>query len=129
MAGFADIIRSGVAIADNLTQSLQPNVLHEAFVGKDGEGGYSYATGVQRAALVERKTKMVRNAQGEEVVSTHVVTLLRPVAANGSPGRREPIDPRDKFTLPDGSKPKILSIQDFTDKDTGSGYFYQVYLG
>lgn len=129
MAGFADIIRSGVAIADNLTQSLQPSVTHEPFTGKNGEGGYSYGTGVQRAALVERKAKMVRNAQGEEVVSTHVVTFLRPIAANGSPGRREPIDHRDRMTMPDGSKPKILSIEDFTDKDTSAGYFYVVHLG
>lgn len=129
MAGYADIIRNGVALADSLTQSLQPTVTHAPFTGKDGEGGYSYDTGVARAALVERKTKMVRNSAGEEVVSTHVVTILRPVAANGSPGRREPIDPRDKFTLPDGSTPKILAIEDFTDKDTSSGYFYQVYLG
>lgn len=129
MAGFADIIRSGVAIADDLTQSLQPSVLHEAYTGRDGESNLTYATGVARAALVERKAKMVRNTAGEEVVSTHVVTFLRPVAANGFPGRREPIDPRDRLTMPDGSKPKILSIEDFTDKDTNSGYFYQVYLG
>lgn len=129
MAGFADLVRSGVALADSLTTTLQPSVTHEAWTGNDGEGGYTYATGVSRAALVERKQKMVRSSTGEEVMSTHVVTFLRPIAAQGTSGRQEPIDPRDRITLPDGTRSSILSINAFIDKDTGRGYLHEVYLG
>lgn len=129
MPGFADLIRNGVALADSLTNSLQATVVHEAWTGNDGEGGYSYDDGIERLALVERKQRMRRNAQGEEVMSTHVVTFLRPIADNGATGRQEPVDPRDRITLPDGTKSNILSVEAFVDKDTGAGYLHEVYLG
>lgn len=129
MAGFANIIRSGVAIADKLTDSLQPKVRHAAWIGNDGEGGHLYAAPVLRPALVERKQKTLRSSTGEEVVSTHYVAFLRPIKNNGAAGRQEPIDPRDKITLPDGTSSAILTVNAFVDKDTGSGYFHEVYLG
>ena len=129
MAGFADIIRSGVALADSLTTTLQPTVLHAAWTGNDGTGGYTYASAVKRPALVERKQKMVRKASGEEVLSTHAVYFLRPIKNNGATGRQEPIDPRDRITLPDGTTSNILTVSSFIDKDSGAGYFHEVYLG
>ena len=129
MAGFADIIRQGVALADELTQDLQPSVEHEAWTGNDGTGGYTYDFAVSRPALVERKQKLVRKATGEQVLSTHVVTFLRPIEDNGATGRQEPLDPRDRITLADGTKSNILSIESFVDKDTDAGYFHEVYLG
>jgi len=127
--GLRDLVASGVALADNLTADLQPTVQHEAWTGNDGFGGATYATAVPRAALVERKQKQVLNPQGQEVLSEHTITLLRPIAANGAPDRFEPIDPRDRFTLPDGTTGPILSIESFTDRVTGAGYFAQVFLG
>jgi hypothetical protein len=129
MAGLADIIRNAVAIADSATDTLQPKVRHAAWIGNDGEGGYQYASAVQRPALVERKQKLVRKADGEQVLSTHVVTFLRPIKKNGAAGRQEPIDPRDRITLPDGTTSNILSVNAFVDKDTGAGYLHEVYLG
>lgn len=127
MAGFADIVRNGVALADSLTQTLQARVTHEPYKSNDGEGGYTYGAKKTYPALVEKKAKITRNAAGEEIVSTHVVTILRPIKP--PPGRTEPIDQRDRFTLPDKSKPKILHVDSFTDADTNAGYFHQVYLG
>ncbi len=95
MAGLADIIRSAVATADAVTDTLQPKVRHAAWTGNDGEGGYTYATAVSRAAIIERSQKLVRTAAGEEVLSTS----------------------------------NILSVDAFVDKDTGAGYFHEVYLG
>jgi hypothetical protein len=54
---------------------------------------------------------------------------LTPVAANGTTGRREPIDPRDRLTLPDGAVGNILAVEGLGDPDTNHNYFYQVYLG
>lgn len=129
MAGLADIVRQGVALADSLTQTLQPTVLHEAWIGDAGDGTPIFAPAQTRAAIIERRQRMIRNARGEEVRTAHTISILRPVSANGAPGRDEPIDARDRFTIPDGSFGPILAVESFTDKDTSSGYFHVVYLG
>jgi len=119
MAGFADILRNGVALANSLTADLQPSVQHYSYSGNDGMGGKSFSAPVSRSAIVETKQKLVQTQAGEEVLSTHVITFLTDVS----------VDPRDKFVLPDGSQRQVLSISGFADKDTGGSFYRQVYLG
>ena len=129
MAGFADIVRQGVALADSLTSTLQDEVTYEAWTGSDGFGEYSFAAPVQIPALIEKSDKTVIDMQGREIRAEHVISLLRPIAANGATGRREPIDNRDKFTLPDGSTGIIAGVDTLVDPDTGAGYYHIVSLG
>lgn len=126
--GLRDLIANGVALADKLTQDLQPEVQFEAFTGKDGFNQNAYAPALGVKAIVERKQKLVRTPAGEEVMSSHLITILRAIASNGAPGRQEPIDVRDRFTLADGSTGTILAIEGFDDRATDQAYFYQVYL-
>lgn len=123
-----DLIRKGLQIADKATSSLQATVQHAAFIKNDGEGGYLFATPIPRLALIERKQKAFRNKEGDEVVSTHVVTILRPVDPNGAAGRQEPIDPRDVITIPDGSASGILHVETIVDPAIGAGYYHQVWM-
>jgi len=71
----------------------------------------SYAAPVSVRCRVVNKTRMARNAQGQEVVSTTTVYI------DGAPG----IAPADRVTLPDGSTPPIIAVQSFPD-DTGNRY-------
>lgn len=126
---FDDLIRTGVALADSLTAPLQASVTHEAYTGMDGFGKKVYATGVARPALVERKNKERRKPDGRTIITTAMITFLRPIAANGAAGRQEPVDTRDRITLPDGSTDPIADVEALLDPDTGAGYYTTVYLG
>ena len=114
-----DLVRNGVALAKSLTSSLQASVTHEARSASDAESNVSYSTGVSRPALVEFKPKMVRNSDGEQVLASCIVTFLEPVT----------ITLQDRITLPDGSKPKIVSTETLINPDTNAGYYQVVYLG
>ena len=129
MAGFADLVASGVALANQLTGTLQDDVLYQAWIGQDLFGDYEYSDGVSLGAIVERKQDLVTDYEGQEVVSSHTISLLKPVLANGTPGRSEPIDPRDKFTLSDGTTGRILSVETLMNPVTGAGYYQVVKLG
>lgn len=126
----ATILRSGVALTDSITDSLQVAVTHEAWSGLSSYGAPTFATGVSRDAIVDYGPRLIRDASGQEVPVRATVMILRPIAANGASGRREPIDPRDRFTLPDGTTGPILEVrQGVVDPSTSRPYCYEVALG
>lgn len=129
MAGFADLVAQGVALADSLTATLQANCTYEAWLGVDRFGKESYAAGVSMPTLIERKQDLVVDYEGEEVLSLATISILRPITNNGAAGRQEPIDPRDRFTLPDGTTGRILTVESFVSPTSGAGYFHVVKLG
>ena len=126
---FDDLIRTGVALADSLTGSLQATVTHEAWIGSDEFGKASFATGVGRPAIVERRNRERQMSDGRTILTTAKITFLRPIPANGATGRKEPIDSRDRLTLPDGSTDPVADVEALVDPDTGRGYYAVVYLG
>lgn len=128
--GLQSIVASGVAIAANLTATLRVNVTHEAWTGTSGNYGTpTYATGVTRSALVEMRPSLRRLPDGTEVMAKATVTFLVPISANGASGRREPIDPRDKITLHDGTTGPIIDISGLVNPDTTRPYLLVVSLG
>lgn len=121
MAGFADLVRNGVALADSLTATLQEDVVHQtwATATKDDYGKVTWRAGTTRKAIVEPRMRQVKNDKGEVVISTATLTFPRPVV----------VDPRDRFTLPDGRVALIASTSGaVVDPDTGAGYLTQVFL-
>ncbi len=127
--GLDDALRKGILTANKVTGSLQVNVVHKAWIDSDVSGEDVFDTEVSRPAVVEYRRKLVRNDQGEEVVQHASITFLRIVEPNGATSRREPIDPRDELTLPDGHTGPILSIKGVTDPDTSRPYVLEVSLG
>lgn len=129
MANFDALIRQGLALADSLTSSLQDEVTYEAWVGSDAFDEPSYAAPKQIPALIEKQNRMVIDQEGREIRAEHAISLLRPIEAHGAAGRNEPIDNRDRFTLPDGSTGIIAAVETFIDPSTGAGYYHIVSLG
>jgi len=129
MSGFADIVRSGVAIAQTLTQSLQVEVEHFPWVDSDSHGAPVFGYSLKRSAIVEYKQSAVRNVQGETVLSRAKITILYPLTPNGATGRREPIDSRDRLVLPDGTSGPIVAVNNLVDPATRRPYMYDIYLG
>lgn len=79
------------------------------FSSYDGHGGVTYGKSSTVACYIEMTPKLVRNAQGQEVVSSAQVYLVGSSSYNI----------KDKVVLPDGNYPPILSINHFyNDKST-----------
>lgn len=129
MSGFADIIRTGVALANSLTSTLQVTIMHTPWIGVDANNVAQYGTPVARQAIVEYKLDSREKVYGEENLQSCTITFLNPIAANGAANRDEPIDPRDRMVLPDGTSGPLISVKGIVDPSTNKPYLYQVILG
>jgi hypothetical protein len=129
MAGFADLVRSGIALANSLTSTLQVEVTHEAWTGQDGYGKPTYAAPIKRTAIVEQKQRWIRNRDSSVMAVMPKVTILGPITDNGAANRRDPIDMRDIITLPDGTTGPIQDVEFIMDPETNRPYMYEVTLG
>jgi len=123
----ASLIKTGIATANSVTSSLQVDVIHWPWIGQDAKGAPEYASPVTYLALVERKQKRVTGQNGQEVTATYSVTFIQPLSAQGTEGRHEPIDMRDKLILPDGSKVDVLDVSGLVDPDSGLPYMLEVW--
>jgi hypothetical protein len=89
----------------DLLELLTQTMTVEHVTGRDGYGKPSYGTPATYRARVVGKVKMVRTADGSERVSNATVY----VAATD-------VLATDRVTLPDGSRPLILSVGSFPDE-------------
>jgi len=127
--GLLDVLRNGIAIANALTKDLQDQVTHEAWIGQDFNGKPVYEEAVSYQAIVEQKQRMIRGSDGREIMTTCYVGFLFPVPSNGAEGRREPIDPRDRIVLSNGTTGPIVSLDGFMDRAFDRPMYTQVFLG
>lgn len=127
-----EILRSGVKIANSLTRGVQCNISHEAMIGTDGMGSFTYASSVNRKCVVDMTTRVIKMG-GELITVAATLTFVGDVPANGAvtdPPRVEPIDPRDRITLPNGwTGPIISSPGAVIDPGTNRGIIQEVMLG
>lgn len=131
--GFDALIRGLLLDADSITESLNDaTVLHWPWLSRDVEGSGVYPNaGIPLRCLVEFKQRMLPNpSRPQEMISqVAVLTFVRPIAPNGAAGRREPIDNRDLFTLPNGYLAGVIAVDGFIDAGTHAPYLLSVSLG
>lgn len=129
MAFPAEIIRSGVSIADDLTSGVQPSFTHHPWIGQDGAGKRTYGSPVTLAGVVDRTFRMI-TSNGQQIAIAATITVVGDISPNGAAGRREPIDPRDKIVLSDGfTGPIIDAPGSVVDPGTGRGFIHSIMLG
>lgn len=120
---FADAVRTALALAATASDSLQEEIVHEAYTGPSddyGKAGYSAATVPAPKAFVQRKEGTIRDDKGVEVRVAAALFFPRPVA----------IGPRDRITLSDGlTGPIIFPQGGGSDPSTGQPFARTVYLG
>ena len=80
-------IRSAVAVADKVTNSLQSTVSYERRTGQDAFGAPTYATAVNLLAIIDWKATQRRTSTGILTVSRAVITFLDAAA----PDRHDPL--------------------------------------
>lgn len=119
MADFAKLVRGGVAIANKLTASLQPEVTVIKAASTDVAGDVTPGATYHWPALVDWKAERRRTPEGTEVTSRAVITFTEP----------RPITEEDTIILPDGTTGPILDLGGFVDKGTGRPFVLDVYLG
>ena len=129
MAGLADIVRSGVATAHRIVSTLEGPVQHFAWTGVGAYAAPTYASAVIRPAIISLEQKLRRLPGNVEVNQRASFILLVPVTNNGASGRREPVDPRDKFILPDGTTGPVLYAGGPLDPKTNNPFLIEVVLG
>jgi hypothetical protein len=101
-----------VAIDPELLDLMTETITVEPFAGETGRGVRSYGSASTYQCRIVGKRRMVRDAQGEEIVSTRTIYL------GSAPG----VTVRDRLTLPNGDQPMILSVASTPDED---GTYYE----
>lgn len=123
-----DVVRSAVAVANQVTKPLQPTVSFSRYTGSDSYGMQTYAPPVPLKAIVDWKQKQLRTPEGVLSVSRASVMFLdiaTLVAATGGNG----VSDEDRIVLPDGTTGPILDMSGFVDAGTGHPIATEVFLG
>lgn len=129
--GLANVVRSGVAIANKVTSSLQGVVTIRQWVAQDVNGTDTYSSTLKKVpAIIEMGEKQYSTQTGVVVTVQATITFLQPIKPNGAVGRVEPIDERDVLTLPDGTTgPTMIGAPSIVDPATSKPYFQTVGIG
>jgi hypothetical protein len=129
-----ELLRLGVGLADKLTSGVQQVVTIEPWIGQTAHGPL-YGPPVtfdgspgHPMPLVDLTVKQ-RVVKGQWINVAGTLTFLGDVAPNGTPGREEPIDTRDRITLADGTRWPIVSAGGFSDPGTGRPLAPEILLG
>jgi hypothetical protein len=123
------MLRDGVKLIKETTDSLQAFVTLEQWVGQDLYGKAIYAQPLQFKAICVLAPNLHKTTTGQVVSVQAYAAFLEPIAPNGAVGRLEPIDGRDRITFPDGSHGPIVEIKGFIDAGTNAPMFSEVWIG
>lgn len=126
----AGIIRTGVRIADKVTKSLQGDMILEQWIGQSVSGKASYASPIIVKCIEDDKQKTIVTAAGQAITVMSTLTILEAIPADGTAGRKEPIDPRDRITTPSGFVGRVIDTPgSVVDPGTGKGFIQSIMLG
>jgi hypothetical protein len=114
------LVHSVIAIADSLSKSTQPEILHRMTIGRNVEGPIiqSEEDAVPRRGIVEDMGEEVLGATGNDALVTSKITFFEAV----------PVDMSDLFIMPDGSTANVVRRGGMLDGD-GVPYFREVFVG
>lgn len=129
----ATAIRDAVGLAaqevDEVLEEVQWFPWVEDDANDNGRPVYADAPILLRGA-VEREPGVINLSSGEVIEYSHHIAFMGPVAAQGATGRKEPIDPRDKFVLADGTTSPTARVKPaLFDSTTLAGFAFEVWLG
>lgn len=129
MADLSALVRKGVALIDKRTKSLHVPIQHKPWTGMDRYGKASYGSTQTYKAIEEQEVRLHETKSGRAVMTRAKVTILETIPPNGTSGRDEPVDSRDKIILSDGTSGPIVDIVGMTDPSTTRPYFVEVWIG
>lgn len=128
----ADVLRKQVANLSKIVDSFKGNVSFYAWIGQNGAGTDEYAAVVTVRAVISMKKEQRYTASSGLVMTHATLTVLDGIAdttANTGQVREQPVDPRDKFILPDGSTAPVVDSGGPMDPSTSRGFINKITLG
>lgn len=131
--GYEDILRDAISgILSPEFESMKLNIQHHQWIGDDGQGTDEFAPVEVRRGLVDLTKKERNTSAGVGVMTFATITWLdhwTPATPNAGKVRENPIDPRDKFVLPDGGTAPIVQTGGFADSATSKPFVSDTILG
>jgi hypothetical protein len=128
-----DVIAKVVAVADKIIKPLQGDVSHYPWIAQNAFGSVSQQTPfgqpIARKAVIEQQSRWRQLPNGNTVSTYAHIIFLTPFEHIDVPNRKNPIDPRDRLILPDGSTGPIVDVDGLHNPGTKSLYFCEVWLG
>jgi hypothetical protein len=107
-----------------LDEVLNQSVTIESFHSINEYGDPSYNAGVTYKAMVQRRVKIVRTFHGKDLSGSEAVSTCS-VLMDGVVSAALDRFGRDRITMPDGTQPLILAIEDGID-DQGQTIYVEV---
>lgn len=104
-----------------LEKVLKNTISVEKVLTQTSRGGLTYDDPIAIPCYIAGEVKMVRNREGQEVVSTLSVYI------SGTKSAPLALTHNDRITLPDSRQPPIIAITPYTD-EKGSLYATEVNL-
>lgn len=105
-----------------LKQCLKQTVVISTYTSRNDNNEFTYNTGVNVLARIEKDFKAIRTADGRDVVSSIQVY----VDGDTDLGESKDVSVNCKIQLPDGETPQILNIQSYPD-ELGVTYYKCIY--
>lgn len=96
---FAELFRTGVALANELTESLQVSANIERWVSQDGRGKSTYSAALTIEGIYTKKAEIIER-EGRLIQTVGSLLIMGRVEDLGGTGREEPFDTKDIFRLP-----------------------------
>lgn len=127
-----NILAAGVKIISKQVDDDKADVSRQAWIGDNGSGVDEFAPADTVRCIVSRKTRTVRTSTGQLASIVATLTILDPLpptTANAGKTRVQPVDPRDIFTLPDGTTAPVVDLGGPFDPVENSTYIITVMLG
>jgi len=128
----ASVISGGVATIKGVLSrgDVLEDITLERWTGYDSSGDETFATAETYSVFVELGAGHVWDEMNQTQIPTIAkVIVLEPLTDNGADDRTEPLDPRDKITLPGGASGPIAKFAGVVDGSTGSPYMFEIWVG
>lgn len=119
--GLADALRAGVAAASSIlsTGGLLASVTHASPTTVNPYNEPTGTSSTTREALVDRRARVVRDAQGVEVVAAATLTFFADI----------PVTYQDTFTVDGQTFARVLRVEKGVTPISGGAFVTEVALG
>jgi hypothetical protein len=129
--GLPDLISRQLEVVRVYTEDLQADVQIEAWVGEPESfgGPERFDVPIIVPAFCQEGEQHHKRSDGQVITTKARLVLLKEVPPNGALLRREPIDPRDRITLPSGATGHLAELPGVqTNPFTGQSFNRVVWI-
>lgn len=123
------LVSGAINIANQMTASLQVTISLKRWRGQTGSGEPLYPKTETYTVLLQRENHRMTSPEGQIItVNATKITFLQPLEADGTAGRKEPLDPRDLVIFPDKSEHQVIDVKEFINASTNAPFLSEAWV-